>query len=124
MENSIYLSNNAYRQFKLMLENDFTLEDKIIRLTISGKECDGFVYQVGFDYAHKDDLIIEASNLNFHLDPFSSHYMKTVKIDYFLDLESGEDGFTIENLDQNKFQGKFFKDEELTPKHLKSNDQQ
>lgn len=121
MNNVVKISDDAYSQLQLMIENDFTLEGKVIRLTISGKECDGFVYQIGFDQAHKDDLIVRDKDLEFHLDPFSAHYMKDIQVDYIIDPKTGEDGFVVENLNQENFTGKFFKDEEMTPKHLKNN---
>ena len=37
------------------------------------------------------------------------------KIDFELSLEENADGFVVENFDQSSFQGKFFKDETMTP---------
>lgn len=122
-QNNISITEQALEQIILIIKNDFTVEGKVLRVTISGKECDGFNYDFGFDEKHSDDILEEFNykDTPFQLarDPFTAHYFQNGEIDYKLDLENNVDGFVVTNFDQGKFQGKFFKDESLTPAHLK-----
>lgn len=115
------ITKEAINQLNLIKENDYTIQDKIVRVTISGKECDGFVYSIGFDEIHPDDIVVKDITFSYevHMDPFTAHYLKNGKIDFVLDLENNTDGFTVINFDQDLFKGKFFKDETLEPLHLK-----
>lgn len=122
-KNNISFTQQALEQIVLIIKNDFTVEGKVLRLTISGKECDGFNYDFGFDDNHPDDIVEEFNykDTSFKLarDPFTAHYFQNGKIDYKLDLQNNIDGFVVTNFNQDSFQGKFFKDESLTPSHLK-----
>ena len=54
----IHLTERAISQIKLILENDYTLKGQSLRIHISGKECDGFTYSVGFQNPIENDLFV------------------------------------------------------------------
>lgn len=108
----VYFTNFAKEQLKLIVENDFTLKGKYLRILISGKGCDGFKYSVGFADLNDDDLNISVENDdNFEviMDPFTAFYLQNTEVDYVLDLETGDEGFVVTNKDQKKYHGKFWK---------------
>ncbi|MFZ4713526.1 MAG: HesB/IscA family protein [Bacteriovoracaceae bacterium] len=121
-EFDLNLTPRAYDQIKLIQDNDYTVEDKIFRVQISGKGCSGFNYDVGFAEEDVNDVKIpiwvKEKNLHFtlHLDPFTAFYFYQGTLDYQLDIESGEDGFVVMNTNEQSYFGKFFKDESLVPK--------
>jgi len=104
----IEISPEALSQIQLMIEHDVTIENKVLRLQISGKGCHGFDYSMGFIDRLPDDLLVETHGLVFHFDPFSAYYMSQVRLEYFRD-EGDAEGFVITNLTQDKFQGKFWR---------------
>jgi iron-sulfur cluster insertion protein len=115
----------ALSQLRLILENDITLEDKWLRLVVSGKGCDGFDYSVGFtDYQEDDFQIVvqlgEGKQTFVLIDPFTAFYLQQVRINYVQDFANDEEGFVIEGLYQDEFKGKFWRaNEEKTPPLLK-----
>lgn len=110
------LTQSAVDQLKLILDNDFTLEGKSARISISGKGCDGFDYALAFDFPHQDDFVVEVSGLTLLFDPFCAFYAQKLEIDFQLDPQTHQDGFVIKNILQKKFAGKFWKSEdERTP---------
>ncbi len=115
----VNFTSEALSQLKLILENDFTLSGKYLRILISGKGCDGFTYSVGFADFHEEDLSIEVDNdnsLEVIMDPFTAFYLNETHIDYVLDLENDNEGFVVTNKDQKKYHGKFWKrNQELVP---------
>jgi iron-sulfur cluster insertion protein len=124
VDTHIVFTTQALQQIQLMIENDYTIEGKILRLTISGKECDGFVYDLGFTESVTDDVIsthqLDRFSFSLARDPFTAHYFKHGDIDFKLDIENNSDGFVINNHEQHNYQGKFFKDDSLTPDHLEN----
>jgi len=102
-----------------MIENDFTLAGKYFRLLISGKGCEGFTYSVGFTDKKEDDVLVQITNeqdLEVLVDPFAAFYLGETVVDYILDIENNNEGFTVTNLDQKKYFGKFWrKREDLVP---------
>ena len=112
---TIKFSQQAKEQLSLMLEHDFTLKEKSLRILISGKGCHGFDYQVGFDEIKEDDFItrldLDNKNIQVIMDPFSAHYLQECIVDYILDLEQNIDGFVVVNLNQKEFAGKFWKED-------------
>ena len=116
---NIMATDSALMQIKIILENDFTLEGMVFRVTIGGKGCDGFTYQTGFTAPHADDVIhqykIGNGVIKIHMDPFTAHYFHHGRIDYLLDPTTNKDGFVIENFDESNYVGKFFKDETKMP---------
>ena len=115
----VFLSDFAKSQLSLILENDFTLKGKYLRVLISGKGCDGFTYSIGFADFHQDDLNIPVKNddnLEVIMDPFTAFYLRETHIDYVQDLKNGDEGFVVTNKDQKKYHGKFWrKDDSLVP---------
>jgi iron-sulfur cluster insertion protein len=121
-EFDLNLTPRAFDQIKLIQSNDYTVEDKVFRVQISGKGCSGFNYDVGFTDATTDDVVIDiwvkekSSHFYLHLDVFTAFYFYQGTIDYQIDLTTGEDGFVIMNTHEESYFGKFFKDENLVPK--------
>jgi iron-sulfur cluster assembly accessory protein len=109
---TIYLTERAYQQLKLIIENDFTLAGKYFRVGISGKGCDGFTYSVMFTDLLTDDFLINIANqsdeIQIVLDPFAAFYLGKATIDFIQDFEQEAEGFVVTNHQQKNFQGKFF----------------
>lgn len=112
------LSRAAYEQIKLIMENDYTMQDNFFRLKIGGKGCDGFTYELGFTEKDDEDLELKYEDLIILIDPFTFHYCKEGYIDFLLNPKTNEDGFIFVNKNEDKYHGKFFKDEEMVPDHL------
>ena len=110
----------ARRELRLMLENDFTLKDKALRIQISGKECHGFTYSCGFTPPEPDDFILEQffdkMLLKIALDPFTAFYLKAGRVDFIMEPEKNREGFSVTNFHQEEYSGKFWKhDKEKIP---------
>lgn len=118
----IIVTQSAFEQIQLMKENDFTLGEQEFRVQISGKGCDGFDYQMGFDKKKNDDKEIRAYNdqLIILMDPFTEFYTSEATIDYVFDHVNNCDGFSITNHKQHEHKGKFFKDTSKLPPWAKS----
>lgn len=119
----INLSDAALRQIKLIEENDFTLEGKTFRLKIGGKGCDGFTYEMGFDLKTSDDQVLSYSSnygeVSLLVDSFTAHYCKEGHLDFLFNPKTLEDGFVFINNNEDKYVGKFFKDESMLPEGQK-----
>jgi iron-sulfur cluster assembly accessory protein len=114
----IKISAEALSQMQLMLEHDVTIENKVLRLQISGKGCHGFDYSIGFTEVLAEDILVQTQGLTFHFDPFSAYYMSQVELEYMRD-EGDAEGFVVTNLTQDKFMGKFWrKSPDLVPPEL------
>jgi Fe-S cluster assembly iron-binding protein IscA len=115
------VTDSAIRQIQLMQMHDYTLEGLTFRIKIGGKGCGGFTYDTGFSEKHEDDLVIKKSYplINFDLviliDPFTAYYTQSSTLDYLLDPESNEEGFTLTNNADGAHRGKFFKDTSKLP---------
>ena len=112
---TVTLTQRAVEQLSLMIENDFTLAGKYFRLLISGKGCEGFTYSVGFTDKKEDDVLVQITNeqdLEVLVDPFAAFYLGETVVDYILDIENNNEGFTVTNLDQKKYFGKFWRKRE------------
>lgn len=108
----ISMTKRARDQWHLIRECDFTLEESVFRLEIAGKDCAGFTYAAGFTPDRPDDFkvaVLNDSQIVVHLDPFAAYYLQEVSIDFIQDFEQDAEGFVIINLEQEKFQGKFWK---------------
>ncbi len=118
----VFLTDMALRQLQLIVENDFTLKGKYLRLLISGKGCEGFSYSVGFTDWNHDDMLIkvkssnklshqleEESELQIIMDPFTAFYLQKCTVDYIEDFANNNEGFIVENENQKNFSGKFWK---------------
>lgn len=115
------ITDSATSQLLLMKENDWTLEGKDIRISISGKGCDGFDYAIGFDNRHNEDFVYQEKGLNFLFDPFCAFYAQNLEIDFKIDPEKNVDGFVIKSLDQKKHTGKFWRQDESKVLPVKGN---
>lgn len=123
----VSVSQNAQWQIANMLKNDPYLNNKYLRISIDGKGCDGFTYAIGFTEKTDKDMAIEIEVESYHseepniktfllMDAFAAFYLQMVKIDYDFDSETDQDGFTVQNLNQKDFHGKFWrKDKTKTP---------
>ena len=119
----IHLTESAISQIKLILENDYTLKGQSLRIHISGKECDGFTYSVGFQNPIENDLFVPCPELgeeqSIIMDPFSAFYLQKVTLDFVQDFEKDLEGFVVTNHKQDDFQGKFWrKDADKIPTDL------
>lgn len=128
----VQFSKMAQWQLANILSNDPQVAGKSLRISIDGKGCDGFTYAVGFALANDQDIKVEVSILSYEslpvnlmvvLDPFAAYYLQNVAIDFRHDLELDTDGFTVENLDQKQFHGKFWRKNKtlIPPESLKIN---
>lgn len=115
----IDVSNAALSQIKLIQENDYTVQGKVFRLKIGGKGCDGFTYELGFSDQLSDDIILDFETVSIIIDPFAFHYCKDGYIDFLLNPKTNEDGFVFVNKNEDKYHGKFFKDDSMTPNFSK-----
>ncbi len=113
MSYQITFTENAKRQYSLIKENDFTLEGKELRIQISGKKCEGFTYDIGFDDLKENDQILDVEGIKIFMQPFTAEFCKSMDIDWIQDPESGNDGFNLINRDQESYQYKFYKDLDL-----------
>ncbi len=108
----IHVDDEAQAQLKMMWEFDPTLEGQIFRFSIDGKGCDGFDYACGFDQPHDGDFRVEVPGLPGHyfaFDPFAARYMPYVQLGFMRDLVAGTEGFTVTNLAQAEYRGKFWR---------------
>jgi len=118
-EIQIDLTDSAFRQIKIIQENDYTLEGLKFRLKIGGKGCDGFTYDTGFSETLEDDIILKFNNkgedLDILIDPFAAFYCKLGVLDFLFIPHENEDGFFFTNANEHKHHGKFFKDGDYVP---------
>lgn len=114
-EINIEMTELAAKQLKLIIENDYTIEDKIFRLKIDGKECHGFTYALGFTDPHQDDLVYRVQGIDIRLDPFTAFYCKQGVIEYLFDMDENREGFYFTNQNENQYRGKFFKNLDKVP---------
>ena len=107
------LTEAARRELQLMLENDFTLKNKVLRIQISGKKCDGFTYSCGFTSPDGEDFILEEplrhQTLKIALDPFTAFYLKAGQVDFVMEPEKDVEGLVVTNFDQSEYSGKFWR---------------
>ncbi len=108
----VEFTDSAISQLKLILENDYTLEGKFLRLLVATKGCDGFSYNVGFTEQLKDDFLVSVFNapeLKVLVDPFAAYYTREMTVDYIQDFEENIEGFLVVNHHQTDFHGKFWR---------------
>lgn len=101
----------AQDQLNLMLENDFTLQGKFLRILISGKGCEGFKYSIGFHDFNDDDFLVPVESLGIEvaIDPFTAFYLGETLVDYQFNYINDEEGFVVTNKQQSDFEGKFWR---------------
>lgn len=112
----VFCTPLALSQLQLMMENDFTLKGRFLRIVISGKGCDGFTYSVGFTDLADDDYEIEigapSSPMIILMDPFTAFYLQECSLDFVQNLDLETEGFVITNHAQEKYSGKFWKEDQ------------
>lgn len=83
-----------------------------LRVYLSGKGCDGFLYGVQFDHRSQADLIFEevTSGVVVACDPESFVFLEGSVIDY-VDDERGR-GYLVQNPRHDQYRGKFYKKKE------------
>lgn len=108
---SILFSERAVQEWELILENDFTLEGKLLRIAIDGKECDGFTYAVGFDDKKSEDfeVCVDGTSHKVIIDPFAAFYLQVATVDFIQDFTQDAEGFVVVNHSQRNFFGKFWR---------------
>ncbi|MEX0798485.1 MAG: hypothetical protein WEB87_01195 [Bacteriovoracaceae bacterium] len=112
---NIQISQAAFDQILLIKQNDFTLKGLDFRVKIGGKGCDGFTYETGFSAAVEGDVKLAFGELTLLLDSFTAYYCQEGSLDFLLNPKTNEDGFVFLNFNENKYHGKFFKDESMAP---------
>ncbi len=116
----VYLTPRALSELTLMMENDFTLGGKYFRIVISGKGCEGFTYATGLTDMKEDDFEIQAilpedsasEEFIVLMDPFAAFYLQECSVDFIQDLEKDLEGFVVTNHAQEKYAGKFWREDE------------
>lgn len=117
----VEISDFARSQIELIIKHDPSIQGKIFRIQIAGKSCDGHQYQFGFSNEEAEDFVQgfkNCSSLKFLMDPFTAFYSQSCKLDYAQNFENEleEDGFILENNNQDQQKGKFWlKTPENTP---------
>lgn len=105
----------ALTQIQLLQQHDYTLEGMSFRIKIGGKGCGGFTYETGFSEPRSDDLTLTVQGVTVLMDPFTAFYTKTATLDFALEIETGDEGFIVDNQAGDLYKGKFFKDTSLVP---------
>lgn len=105
----------ALTQIQLLQQHDYTLEGMSFRIKIGGKGCGGFTYETGFSLPRPDDLSLTVQGVTVLMDPFTAFYTKTATLDFALEVETGDEGFIVDNKAGDLYKGKFFKDTSLVP---------
>ena len=77
-----------------------------LRIWVSGKDCSGLLYGVGFDEALVEDQRLDFNGLRVIIDQDSARYLAGSTVTW-ADGEHGQ-GFVVENPRAETFRGKFF----------------
>ncbi len=124
LKTNFVVTSEALVQIALIHEHDYTVTDKVFRLKIDGKECDGFRYFTGFTEKDPSDLTLsytcDQGPVSISIDPFTAYYCQDGKLDYVFEPISNEEGFMFENSNEKTFHGKFFKNTDLLPPGAKA----
>ena len=113
------LTDKAWDQLNLIIDNDFTVEGKYFRVFISGKKCEGPIYSTGMTDERPDDFKIVVRRKDRRviilMDPFSAFYLQEVSVNYIQDFtgEGEGEGFVVINHNQQKYTGKFWTKDEM-----------
>lgn len=86
---------------------DSERQGKALRLYLEGKGCDGFYYGVAFDEPLADDLHFPQGGVDLVIDRDAFEFCAGSEIEW-VDDERGR-GFLVNNPQQRKFRGKFYK---------------
>ena len=120
----IFFTPAAMSQAALIHAHDFTLSGKYFRIHITGKECDGFTYSTFFDQNLEEDFILTPQfaatqngpssfenivpSFKVVMDPFTAFYLQKAIVDFQIKPMTQEEGFFVNNLQQEDFEGKFW----------------
>ena len=103
----IHISPQALASAIELQNHTFRYQGLSLRLYLDGKGCDGFYYGVTFDRPSSSDRVFPKPGLDIIIDPQSLLFCHSATIEW-IDDERGT-GFLVENPQQWKFRGKFFK---------------
>jgi len=105
----ISLTQDAKRQLDLYYKEELAPKNKYFRIAVSGKGCDGFEFVLGIDFQKSGDtLVLAEENIPFLADFLVFNYAKNLFLDYLFDPLSQEEGFIIQEKEEN-YKGKFWK---------------
>ena len=85
-------------QLELMIENDYTLKDKILRIQINGKGCEGFKYATYFSTKEEKDWQFnfyfeqQKTTIPFIMDEFTAFYLTHATLDYLQNYSQDLEG--------------------------------
>ena len=103
----IRLTASAVNAAQRLAASEPEFAGKPLRLYLDGKGCDGFYYGVTFSKQEPDDLIWSDDGFSIVTDPRTLVFVSGSLIDW-VDDERGS-GFIVDNPQQKRFRGKFFK---------------
>ncbi len=103
----INLTPSTLEQVRKLKQEVADYKSKSLRLYIEGKNCDGFSYGVTFDKLRDGDKVLDIEGCEVLVDGDAYIFLKGSTIEW-VDDERGQ-GFDVQNPNQSKFRGKFFK---------------
>jgi Fe-S cluster assembly iron-binding protein IscA len=112
------LSNEALKQIDLRMRYEPNMENKVFRIHIDGKGCDGFTFGAYFTVKDQDDFEfgfsspLSENQIKVVVEPFTAYYAPVIWLDYKFDPGTDEEGFEIKIEGSEQFSGKFFNDQE------------
>ena len=96
---SVQLTEKAIKELTKIIAEQTMPEGTMVRASVSGGGCSGFMYSLGFEEAQnvdeKIDKIIDQEGLKLVVDKKSLLYMEGTTIDFHEDLNKR--GFVFEN---------------------------
>ena len=91
----VTLTEKAAKKVKQFLEKE-NKKDHGLRVGISHGGCSGYMYEIGFEKAPKEnDTVIEDKGVKIFINPESISFTKGSKVDYLESLQNS--GFKIDN---------------------------
>ena len=112
---NIYPTEAAIKNTVRLQTSVSEYKDKPLRVYISGKNCDGFVYGVCFDQKRDDDIQLAFDEFTILVDSPSKSFIDGLSLDWQKNADG--EGYVLNNPNQKKFRGKFYK-RESWQKHL------
>jgi iron-sulfur cluster assembly protein len=105
---NLNITQNAIKEFKKALTETADLDpNSLVRVSVQGGGCSGFVYGLGFvdekDVDEKQDVVEEYEGLRLVVDKKSLLYLDGVTIDWLDDLN--QRGFKFNNPNATKVCG-------------------
>ena len=87
------VTDRAYARLAEIAED--TGEIKALRVAVNGGGCSGFQYDIRFDTAAEDDLVLERDGFQVLVDPVSLPFLENAVIDFSEELIGAR--FVIDN---------------------------